>query len=162
MPLLRDGQIINQDNWVVVGDESNLPERTASVLVSLTRFIELRELQASDVTTSEELIAEGVLLTPTDDVHLLSPYLGKLKLVGIEFPVFTDGRGYTQARLLRKRLGYDGEIRAFGDIREDQLLFMLRTGINSFEFADLPDQNLIETLVTRFSTNYQPSYGRPT
>ena len=60
--------------------------------------------------------------------------LGRLHaLVALEFPKFTDGRAYSQARLLRERYGYRGEIRAVGDVLRDQLRFMARSGFDAFE-----------------------------
>ncbi len=153
MPLLRNGELVCNDNWILIEDESDLPKNHSTMLISLTRYLALQH--------SETNSAVGVLLTPTDDVHLLSPHKRKLKLIGIEFPSFTEGRGYTQARLLRKRIGYQGELRAFGDIREDQVSFMQRNGIDSFHFADQPDKALVQQLVSRFKTGYQPSYQYP-
>ncbi|MBT8471478.1 MAG: DUF934 domain-containing protein [Marinicaulis sp.] len=56
--------------------------------------------------------------------------------VVLEYPSFLDGRAFSQARILRERLHYSGEIRARGDVLRDQIAFMVRCGINGFEFAD--------------------------
>ena len=58
-----------------------------------------------------------------------------MKLIILDFPKFTDGRAYTQARLLRERLGYTGELRASGAVFIDQLPFLLRCGFDSFASA---------------------------
>ncbi len=57
----------------------------------------------------------------------------RFALIALEFPRFNDGRAYSQARLLRSRLGYKGELRATGNVLRDQLLFMRRAGFDSFE-----------------------------
>jgi uncharacterized protein (DUF934 family) len=59
--------------------------------------------------------------------------LGHFALIVLSFPRFVDGRAYTQARMLRGRFGFRGELRAAGNVLRDQLLFMARCGIDSFE-----------------------------
>ncbi len=61
----------------------------------------------------------GVIWPNNRDIEDLLPHLGKLAVVALVFPVFRDGRAYTQARLLRERHGYDGELRATGQVLRD-------------------------------------------
>jgi uncharacterized protein (DUF934 family) len=75
--------------------------------------------------------AAAVRLEPGDDARDLLPYLDRIKLVEVNFPAFTEGRGYSAARILREA-GYTGEIRAVGDVLVDQLLAMRRCGFDSF------------------------------
>ncbi|HEU4961352.1 MAG TPA: DUF934 domain-containing protein [Sphingomonas sp.] len=75
--------------------------------------------------------ATSVRIEAGDDVRLLLPLLGRVKLVEIDFPRFRDGRGYSSARILREA-GYTGEIKATGDVLIDELLFMRRCGFDSF------------------------------
>ena len=82
----------------------------------------------------------GVWLAPDDDPAALLPELPTLPVVAIHFPVFTDGRGYSIARLLRQRLHYTGEIRAVGDVLRDQVHPLHRSGFNAFQLRD--DQSL--------------------
>ena len=58
--------------------------------------------------------------------------LDDFTVIGVHFPKFTDGRGYSIARLLRERYGYKGELRAFGDIGRDQIFLLNRVGFDSF------------------------------
>ena len=67
------------------------------------------------------------------DVDDLVPYLDRLAVVALVFPTFRDGRAYSQARLLRERYGYRGELRATGQVLRDQFVFMLRAGFDAFE-----------------------------
>jgi uncharacterized protein (DUF934 family) len=60
-------------------------------------------------------------------------------LIAVRFPKFGDGRGYSIARLLRERYGYRGELRAVGDVLRDQLLFMKRSGFDSFSLREDQD-----------------------
>ena len=75
----------------------------------------------------------GVRLGAGDDLDDILDDLDSIALVALEFESFTDGRGYTQARRLRERYGYRGEIRAIGDVSRDHLAFMERCGFNAFE-----------------------------
>lgn len=75
--------------------------------------------------------AVSVRIEAGDDVRLLLPLLGRVKLVEIDFPRFRDGRGYSSARILREA-GYTGELKATGDVLVDELLFMRRCGFDSF------------------------------
>src|SRR4029450_5894492 len=68
-------------------------------------------------------------LANTDPVEDRAPHVGRLRLIVLNFPKFSDGRAYSQARLLRGRLGYSGELRATGGVRQDQLPVMLRWGV---------------------------------
>ena len=75
----------------------------------------------------------GVIWPNNRDLDDLVPYLDRLAAVALVFPTFRDGRAYSQARLLRERYGYDGELRATGQVLRDQFVFMLRAGFDAFE-----------------------------
>jgi uncharacterized protein (DUF934 family) len=78
----------------------------------------------------------GVRVAPADKVEDLAPHLADVALVAIEFPSPGEGRGYTYARLLRQRYGFQGEIRAVGPaVKQDLLFFMARCGFDAFELA---------------------------
>jgi uncharacterized protein (DUF934 family) len=74
--------------------------------------------------------ANAVVIQPGDDARALLPYLDRLALVEVTFPAFTDGRGYSSARILREA-GYSGELRASGDIGVDQLSHLRRCGFDA-------------------------------
>ena len=108
-----------------------------------------------------ELIARGeaaVWLAGTDDPAPIAPWLLQLPLVAVDFPKFTDGRGYSVAFLLRSRFGYRGELRAIGDVLPDQLFFMRRVGFDSF--AVRADKDVRQALLSLqpFSDAYQGSW----
>ncbi len=84
---------------------------------------------------AEQTNASAVRIEPGDDARILLPHLGRLSLVEVNFPAYTDGRGYSAARILREH-GYAGELRAVGDVLLDQLSHMRRCGFDSFA----PDQ----------------------
>ncbi len=86
---------------------------------------------------AEWLEAPGKDVAPllSSDTELTPELAGQLldaPLIAIDFPKFTDGRGYSIARLLRERYGYAGQIRAVGDVLIDQLFYMSRCGFNAF------------------------------
>jgi uncharacterized protein (DUF934 family) len=112
-----------------------------------------------EIAKEEPLPFDGkmLVLPNTEDVLKLGDRLDGVKLILLDFPKFTDGRAYTQARLLRERLGYRGELRASGAVFIDQLPFLLRCGFDSFASAQ---KGFIEALAkarTLFSVVYQPT-----
>jgi uncharacterized protein (DUF934 family) len=126
---LSDGQfVLAEDPFTHVGDDEDLVR--GDLIISLTRF----------QTDGERLLSEGrsvgVRLEPDEEVEALAYDLPRLSAVAVAFPKFSDGRGYTAARLLRERYGFKGEIRAVGDVLREQAGFMVRVGIDAFEPAD--------------------------
>ena len=101
--------------------------------------------------------APALMLVNTDDVLALGAKLEGVNLIVLDFPKFTDGRAYTQARLLRERLGYTGELRASGAVLIDQLPFLLRCGFDSFASAQKGFGEALAKARTLFSVVYQPT-----
>jgi uncharacterized protein (DUF934 family) len=99
----------------------------------------------------------AVSLSNTDPVEDLAPHVGRLRLIVLHFPKFSDGRAYSQARLLRGRLGYTGELRASGNVLQDQALFMLRCGFDSFESEQKGFGEALAKARSLFSVVYQPA-----
>ncbi len=126
MPLLKDGKEI-ADVWAFVEDEAELSPG-GCFTVSLGRFLSEQDML---LARNEDV---GVRLGPADDPELLKPVLDKLNLIEVAFPKYTDGRGYSIANLLRRRLGYEGELRAVGEVLRDQLGFMTRAGFDQIVF----------------------------
>jgi uncharacterized protein (DUF934 family) len=73
------------------------------------------------------------------------------------FPTFRDGRAYSQARLLRERHSYDGELRATGQVLRDQFVFMLRAGFDAFQVKKQADAEAFAVTANRYSVFYQPT-----
>jgi uncharacterized protein (DUF934 family) len=106
-----------------------------------------------EVPVSEEPM---LVLSNTEDVLKLGDRLIGVNLIVLDFPKFTDGRAYTQARLLRERLGYVGELRASGAVYIDQLPFLLRCGFDSFASSQKGFADAIAKARELFSVVYQP------
>jgi uncharacterized protein (DUF934 family) len=116
---------------------------------------------AAFASFAEQTNAAAVRIEPGDDARALLPYLGQLKLVEVSFPAFTDGRGYSSARILREA-GYQGELRAVGDVLVDQLLAMRRCGFDSFAPQAPLDPADTEAALARWADVYQAAAdGRP-
>ncbi len=149
MPLVKGGKI-TADPFVHVADGAELPAEGA-ILVSATRFLE----------NPEALFARagkvGVIWPNNRDIDDLVPYLERLGSVALVFPTFRDGRAYSQARLLRERFLYRGELRATGQVLRDQFVFMLRAGFDTFEVKKQADAEAFAQTVKRYSVFYQPT-----
>jgi len=98
--------------------------------------------------------AAAVRIEPGDDARELLPHLGRLSLVEVNFPAFGDGRGYSSARILREA-GYEGELRAVGDVLVDQLAYMRRCGFDAFEPDQQLDMDDVEAAFDRWPDVYQ-------
>ncbi|ATQ66513.1 MULTISPECIES: DUF934 domain-containing protein [Methylosinus] len=125
MALVSDGAFI-ADDWRRLADEESLPA-AGKVIVSLERVAAaLAEARLSGV---------GVYVANTIDPQALAPFLARLALIDIAFPAFTDGRGFSLARLLR-RAGFSGELRASGRLTPDQYLHAIGCGVDRIEIPD--------------------------
>ncbi|MFZ1642565.1 MAG: DUF934 domain-containing protein [Candidatus Contendobacter sp.] len=144
---------IVEDRWQHLADDADLP--VGPVIVTLARWRKER------AALRERGDPVGVRLPNTANVADLAADLPVLALVALEFPKFADGRAYSQARLLRERYGYQGELRAVGDVLRDQLLFMARSGFDAFELrADRGLEDALEAF-GEFSESYQPAADQP-
>jgi len=134
MPLLRNRQAVEGDNWhflQINAETGQLPQAPWPEAAALPAA-QLADLDEDKIKASNPL---GAWLTTEEDHELLLPWLGHLQLIAIEFPVFRDGRGFSQARLLR-RAGFTGELRAVGDVARDRLAYLERCGFDAFEIAE--------------------------
>ncbi len=153
MPLIKNGQPL-ADPWTTVADDAPLPAGAA--IVSFARW---QHDRAALLGRNQPI---GVSLPPDRPVEALAADLGRLGVVALEFRSFRDGRAYSQARLLRQRFGYGGEIRATGQVLRDQLLFMERCGIDAFQVGgDVPAQAWADA-AREISVWYQPAADRRT
>ena len=103
----------------------------------------------------------GVWLDADEEPEVIAEDLDKFKVIAVNFPAFTDGRGFSTARLLRERFGYKGEVRAIGDVLRDQLFFMARCGFDAFAIrADKDPEDALQSLKD-FSVTYQAATDEP-
>ena len=98
--------------------------------------------------------ATAVRLEPDDDARALIPYLDRLALIEVAFPKYRDGRGYSSARILCEA-GYQGELRAQGDVLVDQIAFMRRCGFDSFAPEASLNMADVDAALARYEHVYQ-------
>jgi uncharacterized protein (DUF934 family) len=149
MPLVKNSKIVS-DLFVHVADGAELLGDGA-VLISAARFLEEPEALLKRAGKT------GVIWPNNRDLDDLVPYLDRLAAVALVFPSFRDGRAYSQARLLRERHGFQGELRATGQVLRDQFVFMLRAGFNAFEVKKESDAEAFASTAKRYSVFYQPT-----
>ena len=148
MKIIKDKQII-EDSWMHIADDAEIVD--GDITVSLSRW----QQEAAELAAHKGNI--GVRLAPADIVEDLSGDLQKISLIALEFPAFTDGRSFSQARLLRSRYGYNGEIRAIGNYMPDQVFYLSRVGVNSFQLGSNKETNTALSTINDFTVKYQAS-----
>jgi uncharacterized protein (DUF934 family) len=139
--------VLANDAFTHVDDDQEVPP--GDVIISLTRF------QADGDRLLGDGRSIGVRLESNEEVEALAYDLPRLSLVALAFPKFRDGRHYSNARVLRERYGYKGEVRAVGDVLREQAGFMLRCGVDAFEPADGSGPEQWEHVTRRFRHVYQ-------
>lgn len=149
MPLIRNAEQI-EDRYRQIPDDAPLPPEGA-VLVSAARLV------ASADAIVGRAGATGVIWPNDRDVSELAPFVGRLSLVALVFPTFKDGRAYSQARTLRERYRFCGELRATGDVLRDQFLLLHRAGFDAFEVRKPADARAFCDALRRYGVFYQPA-----
>lgn len=151
MPTLirwREGRAeLAEDAFTHVADDQDLA--TGDVIISLTRF------QADGDRLIHEGRKVGVRLAADEEVEALAYDLPRISVLALDFPKYRDGRAYTNARLLRERFGFKGEVRAVGDVLREQAGFMVRCGFDAFEPADGTSSQEWEAAARRYRHVYQ-------
>jgi uncharacterized protein (DUF934 family) len=153
------GRAVVDDDWSVLKLDEG--QEAASVAVPDGKVIvPLAVWQAQRATLSARAQV-GVWLASDERPEALKGDLDKFAVVAVDFPKFTDGRGYSIAFNLRKRLGYTGELRAIGDVLRDQLFQMQRLGFDAY--ATRQDRSIHDALkgLTVFSEVYQAAVDQP-
>ena len=149
MPLVRSGKVA-EDRFVRVADGDPVPEEGA-IIVTADRFL----ADADDFARRNEPV--GVVWPNNRNVAELEPHLAHLALIALVFPAYKDGRAYSQARLLRERYRYRGELRATGQVLRDQFVFLVRAGFDAFEVVKPADALAFEETTRRYSVFFQPT-----
>lgn len=157
--VIRRGRV-EHEPWRFVGLDGS-PEELAAPLPPGPIVVPLAYWQAQRAALVMRREPVGVWLAPDDEPAVLAADLASLALIAVRFPKFTDGRGYSIAALLRTRLGYKGELRAFGDVGRDQLFYLRRCGFDSFALAAHHDPEAALSGLEDFRHRYQGSVDDP-
>ncbi len=159
MAVIIKNQQVAANNWLLLrpGADKSLPALppAGDVIVSLAQWTAQRDA----------LLARGghlgVWLANTDDPAVIAGDLKHFELIAVDFPHFTDGRGYSIGRLLRERYGWQGELRAIGDVIRDVIFYLSRCGFDAFELKAGEDAQAALSAFGDFSEAYQTSVERP-
>jgi uncharacterized protein (DUF934 family) len=156
--MIRDG-IVVADPWLRLerNADGGLPAvpPAGDIIVPLAMW---REQRARLLGRPGRL---GVWLEGREEPSTIAEDLKLLGVVAVHFPRFTDGRGYSTARLLRERYGYRGELRATGDVIRDVLFHLSSCGFNAFELRQDEDPREALAGLRDFSETYQGRVGVP-
>jgi uncharacterized protein (DUF934 family) len=147
MQLIRNGRLA-EDRFVRVDDDAPIPDGIAAIVPAARFLADADEILRRDAPT-------GVVWPNNRKVAELEPYLDRLALVVLTFPNFKDGRAYSQARVLRERYGFVGELRATGQVLRDQFLFLVRAGFDAFEVNKPGEAEAFASALARYSVFYQ-------
>ena len=142
----------HHDTWRLVGGEDGPmthPPVKAHSLLTLEQWHAVREEWPAQGTPV------GVVVPNATDIEVLAADLPKLSLVVLHFPKWVDGRAYTQARLLRTRFRYPGQVRATGDVVVDMMPLLARTGFDAVVLRHDQRQSSAERALGFFPGHYQ-------
>ncbi len=157
--LIKNAQVIN-DDWTLISDKSltnisELPQGRIIVPMSLWQS------QASDLSTRSSKGELGLWLDSDEHPESIKSDLANFAVIAINFPVFSDGRGYSYARILRDNYQFKGELRAIGNMLIDQLFFMKRCGFDAFAFKDEDTAQAALSHFETFTHCYQSGADNP-
>jgi len=155
MPRLIRNRALVEDRYALLREAASLADLPdgVPVIVPLALWTARR---AALIARGEA----GVWLAPADDADALADDVHRLPVIAVDFPQFTDGRGYSHARLLRERHRYAGELRAIGDVQRDQLHALAQCGFDAFALPDGADVEAALAAFADFSDGYQATAAR--
>ena len=151
--LIINGQLA-QDTYRQLDADSAIPA-SGDLLLPLERW------QGFAASGEQRSGRTGVWLASDQLAEALGDDIHQADAVAVEFPKFVDGRGFSTAYLLRNRLGYQGELRAIGDILLDQLFYLQRVGFNAFLIPDGKSAEKGLEMLEPISVRYQASTDTP-
>lgn len=150
MPKIINKDQIVDDKWQVLPKNysGELPQMQLS-LIPLQYWLENKD--------TIRLPVLGLWIDSDEDVEALGEQANMFPVIAVNFPSFTDGRGFSTGRLLRERFGFTGQLRAIGNPNRDQLFYLKRCGFDAFDLKG--DTDLEEALksLNDFSVTYQSS-----
>ncbi len=149
MQKLNSDGTLSEFNWQIIDEQEDTSD--GQVLLPVKSFI-----------NNQHGDQNGVWISSDDDLGSLSETIHSARAVGIMFPVFADGRGFSTARWVREKLQYKGEIIAIGNFMQDQLHYLKRCGFDAFAISHDADIASMVASLSDFSDAYQASADKPT
>lgn len=150
MPKLIKGNAVVEDSWQFVAADAEPDNAQGKLLLPLEKWLSLDEARR----TGGEV---APWIDSGEEFDEALPELLKAPLIAVHFPTFMDGRGFSTAEILRKQNGYRGELRAVGNLIQDQVFFLKRCGFDSFELREGTDLDAAVESLKDFSIVYQTS-----
>ncbi|HEX5801802.1 MAG TPA: DUF934 domain-containing protein [Azospira sp.] len=157
--IIKNRQAVNDDYTLLTLAEGETADTVA--LPAGAVIVPLAVWQARKAELQSRTTPVGVWLAAGEGPEAIAADLAALPVVGVHFPKFVDGRGYSTARLLRERYGYAGEIRALGDVLHDQLFLMARCGFDAFALKEGKDIAKAVAAFETFKNPYQAAVDQP-
>ncbi|WP_350133547.1 DUF934 domain-containing protein [Nitrosomonas sp.] len=156
--MIIKNKAIVADDWTVLRlQEQETPENVIVAAGKVIVPLQVWQAQRAALQDRKEI---GVWLASDERPEELKGDIEKFSVIAVDFPKFSDGRGYSIAFNLRARLGYSGELRAIGDVLRDQLFYLQRVGFDAF--APRPDRKIEDVIkgLSDFSEVYQTSFDQ--
>jgi uncharacterized protein (DUF934 family) len=157
MPKLIKKGKLTTSRWQLVSDDKFdlqlIP--TGKWILPLSLFNQLKDDGQLDFKRC------AVSLSSSDSLDSLKDCLAEMLVIALNFTAFADGRSFSQARILRDQLDYEGDIRACGNYLQDQLFYLHRCGVSSFEINDDADPSSMIERLTDFTERYQAACDEP-
>ncbi|MGQ9425367.1 DUF934 domain-containing protein [Gilvimarinus sp. F26214L] len=153
--LIKDGAVA-RDDWQLIDEETSLENIPSGKVI-----VPLKLWQDHCEGLRGRLPDLGVWLHGHEETAALADDLTDLPLVAVNFPVFSDGRGFSAGRLLRERHGFRGELRAIGYFLREQLCYLRRCGFSAFSLDDRYDPEDSLSSLEDFTEFYQAAFDEP-
>jgi uncharacterized protein (DUF934 family) len=150
--IIKDGQVVD-DTWIIIDKDftGNLP--MGKLLLPMQYWLDNRD--------SLSLMCAGLWVDSDQDIEEIGIEANLFPIIAINFPTFTDGRGFSLGRLLKERYGYTGQLRAIGNAIQDQLFYLKRCGFNSFDLKEGTDLEAACESLNDFDVTYQGAVDQP-
>ena len=141
------------DGWTIAPQDEPVTPR-AGLVLSMAQWLELR-------AQWPQQLAVGVALPNDAELAPIVADLPRLSLIVLDFPKWTDGRAYSQARVLRVRHRFAGELRASGQVIADMAAQLYRTGFDAVALREGESTEVAQRMLSRFSAFYQADIRQP-
>ena len=161
--IIKDKTIVTDDWTVLRLTENETPDAVevpaGKTLIPLQVWLLQKHALLPRLKANKDL---AIWFSSDEQAKDLKEDIALFDLLAVDFPKFSDGRGYSIAYNLRSRLAFTGELRAIGDVLRDQLFYMQRVGFNAFATREDRDINEAIKGLTDFSEKYQTSWDEKT